>query len=56
MPFKSHVELKDGKEFTVNLGKDTDTVGAVAGGIAGIYYGKEAIPEEWTVELNGKMF
>ena len=26
---------------------DTDTVGAVAGGLAGIYYGMEAIPEEW---------
>lgn len=31
----------------VNLGDDTDTVGAVAGGLAGIYYGIEAIPEEW---------
>lgn len=31
----------------VNLGNDTDTVGAVAGGLAGLYYGMEAIPEEW---------
>ena len=31
----------------VNLGEDTDTVGAVAGGLAGLYYGTEAIPEEW---------
>ena len=31
----------------VNLGEDTDTVAAVAGGIAGVYYGMEAIPEEW---------
>lgn len=31
----------------VNLGEDTDTVAAVAGGLAGIYYGKEAIPNEW---------
>lgn len=31
----------------VNLGEDTDTVGAVAGGLAGLYYGIEAIPEEW---------
>ena len=31
----------------VNLGDDTDTVGAVAGGLAGIYYGIEAILEEW---------
>ncbi len=31
----------------VNLGDDTDTVGAVAGGIAGLYYGYASIPEEW---------
>ena len=31
----------------VNLGADTDTVAAVAGGLAGIYYGAEAIPETW---------
>ncbi|MFL9833995.1 ADP-ribosylglycohydrolase family protein [Chryseobacterium terrae] len=34
----------------VNLGEDTDTTGAITGGIAGIYYGIENIPEEW-VEL-----
>ena len=31
----------------VNLGDDTDTVGAVAGGLAGIYYGYEGISCEW---------
>ncbi len=31
----------------VNLGDDTDTVGAVTGGLAGLYYGYEQIPEEW---------
>lgn len=31
----------------VNLGDDTDTVGAVAGGLAGIYYGIDNIPKEW---------
>ena len=35
----------------VNLGDDTDTVGAVAGGLAGLYYGCEAIPEEWLAAL-----
>lgn len=31
----------------VNLGNDTDTVGAVAGGLAGIYYGLYKIPKKW---------
>lgn len=31
----------------VNLGDDADTVGAVAGGLAALYYGYEDIPEEW---------
>ena len=48
----------------VNLGEDTDTVGAVAGGLAGLYYGLDEIPEEWInllpkkewiIELAGKM-
>ena len=37
----------------VNLGDDTDTVGAVAGGLAGIIYGTEGIPEEWINSLRG---
>ncbi|WP_288447555.1 ADP-ribosylglycohydrolase family protein [uncultured Chryseobacterium sp.] len=35
----------------VNLGEDTDTTGAITGGIAGIYYGYENIPKEWIAEL-----
>ncbi|WP_292008271.1 ADP-ribosylglycohydrolase family protein [Chryseobacterium sp.] len=35
----------------VNLGEDTDTTGAITGGIAGIYYGYDSIPEEWISEL-----
>lgn len=31
----------------VNLGSDTDTVAAVAGGLAGLKYGYEGIPQDW---------
>ena len=31
----------------VNLGDDTDTVGAVTGGLAGLFYGFENTPYEW---------
>ena len=38
----------------VNLGEDTDTVAAVAGGLAGIFYGVENIPSEWLEKLQNK--
>ena len=31
----------------INLGRDTDTTGAVTGGLAGLYYGFDEIPEMW---------
>lgn len=31
----------------VNLGEDTDTNAAIAGGLAGLYYGAERIPSSW---------
>ncbi len=38
----------------VNLGEDTDTVGVVAGSLAGIWYGMEQIPQEWIEDLAKK--
>lgn len=38
----------------VNLGDDTDTTAAVAGGLAGIAYGMDAIPSGWLATLRGK--
>lgn len=35
----------------VNLGEDTDTTAAVAGGLAGIYYGLSGIPADWLAAL-----
>ena len=46
---------KDAVLTAVNLGDDTDTVGAITGGIAGIIYGLDAIPEEWISKLVNKM-
>lgn len=31
----------------VNLGKDTDSIAAIAGGLATLYYGYDAIPKNW---------
>ncbi|MFK7060754.1 ADP-ribosylglycohydrolase family protein [Flavobacterium oreochromis] len=38
----------------VNLGGDTDTTGAIAGGLAGLIYGYDAIPTEWNNVLARK--
>jgi len=35
----------------VNLGHDTDTTGAIAGGLAGLYYGYESMPPVWLANL-----
>lgn len=35
----------------VNLGDDTDTTGAVTGGLAGLFYGYDNIPTEWVNKL-----
>jgi ADP-ribosylglycohydrolase len=35
----------------VNLGADSDTTGAVAGGLAGVCYGYNAIPQQWLEKL-----
>ena len=38
----------------VNLGDDSDTVAAIAGGLAGLFYGYEAIPSCWTACIQRK--
>ena len=35
----------------VNLGEDSDTTGAVTGGLAGLLYGFDAIPSAWTKQI-----
>ena len=38
----------------INLGGDTDTIGAITGSITGILYGYTAIPKSWLNELRKK--
>ena len=38
----------------VNLGQDTDTVAAIAGGLAGALYGAAAIPSDWLTTLQNR--
>lgn len=43
----------------VNLGEDTDTIAAICGGLAGIYYGvggKKGIPEAWIEQIARKEY
>ncbi len=45
---------REAVELAVNLGEDTDTIGAITGSLAGLYYGYENIPTEWVEVLRGK--
>ena len=38
----------------IALGQDTDTTACVAGGIAGLFYGLEGIPQPWLQALRGR--
>jgi ADP-ribosyl-[dinitrogen reductase] hydrolase len=44
--------LEDALVMAVNLGGDTDTIGAVTGGIAGAVYGIEHLPSRWLEKLS----
>ena len=45
--------LADAVTTTIDLGGDTDTVAAVAGGLAGAVHGIQGIPSRWTTYLHG---
>lgn len=44
-------DFKEAVLKAVNLGEDTDTTGSVTGGIAGMYYRYENIPQRWITKL-----
>ena len=40
----------------INLGKDTDTVGAITGSLTGLIYGYDNIPQRWLSKLRKKEY
>lgn len=47
---------EDAVVAAVNLGEDTDTIGAITGSLNGIIYGKKNIPERWLNKLRKKEY
>lgn len=45
--FLQENSYKEAVLSVINLGHDTDTTAAITGGLAGLYYGVQAIPERW---------
>ncbi|XP_028416291.1 ADP-ribose glycohydrolase ARH3-like isoform X1 [Dendronephthya gigantea] len=45
--YKSDACVKDVLFYAMSLGGDTDTIACMAGAIAGAYWGRENIPEDW---------
>ena len=46
--------FRDALIQAVNLGDDTDTIGAITGGMAGLAYGMESVPDSWMNALRKK--
>ena len=46
------IDFKNCLLRAVNLGDDSDTVGAIAGGLAALFYGYDGIPEEWLAVIH----
>ena len=49
--FNKTSNFREGLLMAVNLGGDADTTGAVYGQIAGAFYGKDKIPENWRTQI-----
>ena len=52
--FFKYDNWKDGALAVVNLGEDSDTVGAVYGGLSGAFYGYDSIPSDWIERMQKK--
>jgi ADP-ribosylglycohydrolase len=49
-----HDNYRDTVLAAINLGNDTDTIAAIAGGLAGILYGFKSIPSNWINDIQKK--
>lgn len=49
--FQQAASVRDCIEQATTLGEDTDTIAAIAGGLAGVYFGMENIPKEWVCRI-----
>lgn len=47
LAFTTETDFENVLIKAVNLGGDADTIGAITGGLAGAYYGYDAIPQRW---------
>ena len=47
LAFTTETDFENALITAVNLGGDSDTIGAIVGGLAGAYYGYDAIPQRW---------
>ena len=52
--FMNAQHYKEAIIASTNIGGDTDTIGAIVGSMAGIYYGFEDIPSSWLDKLQRK--
>ena len=52
--FHATNSFADGMLAAINLGGDSDTIGAVYGQIAGSFYGYDAIPEKWLSKIKDR--
>lgn len=52
--FMNAEHYKEAIIASTNIGGDTDTIGAIVGSMAGIYYGFDSIPSNWLEKLQRK--
>ena len=52
---RSTASFHDAIVAAINLGGDTDTVAAIAGAMAGAFYGLQGIPVRWTTYVHGSL-